>query len=291
MSENSTASVSLGELLEKGRNVLAICSGADAGRESLFLMAGMLEMSPAQIVLHRDRVLGERERGEYESRLARRAKGEPLQYIEGRAAFRDLFVRVDPSVLIPRPETEQLVEHVLEWCRGREALSGLDLGTGSGAIAMSLALEGPFRDVVAVDISPHALNVARHNISEAGVDDRVDLRRGSLFAPLGCDERFHIVVSNPPYVALGEADSLPAEVRDWEPKEALFAGATGLEVIEKIVGGASQHLMPGGLLAIELAPDIAEAAARRVEAKDEYGSPRLLPDLAGHTRILLAERQ
>ena len=285
-----TASVSLGELLEKGRNVLAVRSGADAGREALFLMAGILEVSPGQIALEQERILGERERLEFEARLARRAHGEPLQYIEGRAAFRDLFLSVDPSVLIPRPETEQLVEHVLEWCRGREALSGLDLGTGSGAIAISLALEGPFREVVAVDISPHALNVARQNVSDAGVDARVDLRRGSLFAPLHPEELFHVVISNPPYVALGDADSLPSEVCDWEPEVALFAGTTGLEIVEGIVAGASQHLRAKGLLALELAPDVADAAARLVEANGAYGDPRLLPDLAGHVRVLLAER-
>jgi len=290
MNKNTTASASLGELLEQGQVVLSDRSGADAGREALFLMAGILEILPAQIALDREKILGERDRLEFEARLARRAQGEPLQYIEGRAAFRDLFLGVDPSVLIPRPETEQLVEHVLEWCRGREALSGLDLGTGSGAIAISLALEGPFREVVAVDISPHALNVARHNISEAGVDARVDLRRGSLFAPLGSEERFHVVISNPPYVALGDADSLPSEVRDWEPEVALFAGTTGLDVIEGIVEGASRHLRTGGLLAIELAPDVADAAARLVEANREYGDPCLLPDLAGHMRVLLAER-
>ena len=290
MNKNTTASASLGELLEQGQVVLSDRSGADAGREALFLMAGILEVSPGQIALDRERILGEREHLEFEARLARRARGEPLQYIEGRAAFRDLFLSVDPSVLIPRPETEQLVEHVLEWCRGRETLSGLDLGTGSGAIAISLALEGPFREVVAVDISPHALNVARQNVSDAGVDARVDLRRGSLFAPLRPEERFHVVISNPPYVALGDADSLPSEVRDWEPEVALFAGTTGLEFIERIVEGASQHLRSEGLLAFELAPDVADAAARLVEANGEYGDPRLLPDLAGHMRVLLAER-
>jgi len=290
MSEDKTAAVSLGETLEKGRSALAAHSGADAGREALFLMAGMLQVPPGQVALQRERRLGERECLEFEARVARRAGGEPLQYIEGQAAFRDLFLTVDPSVLIPRPETEQLVEQVLEWSRGRERLVGLDLGTGSGAIAIALASEGPFQQIVAVDISSDALNVARHNVLEAGVGSRVDLRHGSLFAPLGSDERFHVVISNPPYVALGEAYSLPAEVRDWEPEEALIAGTTGLEVIEAIVDGATRVLESGGLLAIELAPDIAAAAARLVEAEVEYGRPRLLPDLAGRTRILLAER-
>jgi release factor glutamine methyltransferase len=227
---------------------------------------------------------------EYEARLARRARGEPLQYIEGRAAFRRLSLHVDRSVLIPRPETEQLVEHVLDWCRGRERLRAVDLGTGSGAIAISLALEGPFQDVVGVDISLDALNVARANAAGAGVAARVDLRQGSLFRALGPRERFHVVVSNPPYIALGEADALPAEVREWEPELALFAGPSGLEMIEQIVEGAPDHLEDGGLLALEVAPDSAAAAIERIRAHGEYGEARLIRDLAGHQRIVLAER-
>jgi release factor glutamine methyltransferase len=278
--------------LQRGRSVLSSRSGADAQREALYLLAGVLGTTPGQAALEPDRTLGERQLMEYEARLARRARGEPLQYIEGRAAFRRLSLHVDRSVLIPRPETEQLVEHVLDWCRGRgrERLRALDLGTGSGAIAISLALEGPFQDVVGVDVSLDALNVARANAAGAGVAARVDLRQGSLFRALGPRERFHVVVSNPPYIALGEADALPAEVREWEPELALFAGPSGLEMIEQIVEGAPDHLEDGGLLALEVAPDSAAAAIERIRAHGEYGEARLIRDLAGHQRIVLAER-
>ncbi|MEE9132440.1 MAG: peptide chain release factor N(5)-glutamine methyltransferase [Gemmatimonadota bacterium] len=286
----TTAPLSRQAALERGRSVLSARSGADAQREALYLMAGVLGTTPGQAALERDRTLGERELMEYEARLARRARGEPLQYIEGRAAFRRLSLHVDRSVLIPRPETEQLVEHVLDWCRGRERLRAVDLGTGSGAIAISLALEGPFQDVVGVDISLDALNVARANAAGAGVAARVDLRQGSLFRALGPRERFHVVVSNPPYIALGEADALPAEVREWEPELALFAGPSGLEMIEQIVEGAPDHLEDGGLLALEVAPDSAAAAIERIRAHGEYGEARLIRDLAGHQRIVLAER-
>jgi release factor glutamine methyltransferase len=268
---------------------LAARSADDAAREALFLLAGLLEISPAQLALERDRALSLNQWGEYQSRLRRRAGGEPLQYIEGRAAFRQLSLRVDRSVLIPRPETEQLVEHVLHWCRGKQRLLGLDLGTGSGAIAISLLREGPFRACVAVDISAAALNLARVNASEARVAGRLDLRQGSLFEPLRPGDRFHVIVSNPPYIADGEAGSLPAEVRDWEPPLALFAGPTGLEVISEIVRAAPRYLEPAGLLALEVAPSVADAALQCVVDSTLYGEPRLAHDLAGQRRLLTAE--
>ncbi len=277
------------EALEAGRRILAARSGDDASREALFLLAGLLESSPGQLALQHDRSLSQDQWGEYQNRLGRRANGEPLQYIEGRAAFRELSLRVDRSVLIPRPETEQLVEHVLEWCRGSEGLVGLDLGTGSGAIAISLLLEGPFRAFVAVDISGAALNVARVNASETRVAGRLDLRQGSLFEALRPGERFHVIVSNPPYIADGEAGSLPEEVRDWEPPVALYAGPTGMEVISQIVGSAPRFLEPGGLLALEVAPTVADAAVELMRESELYGEPRLTHDLAGLRRVLSAE--
>jgi release factor glutamine methyltransferase len=276
--------------LKRGGEALARRSARDAGREALFLLAGVLEVTPGSLALQQDRRLGEPELAEYESRLARRLAGEPLQYIEGRAAFRELWLRVDRAVLIPRPETEQLVECVLDWCRGREALRGLDLGTGSGAIAISLAREGPFRRVVAVDISAAALKVAEINAREAGLEDGVDLRHGSLFDALDPVERFDVIVSNPPYIAEAEVGTLPEEVREWEPDMALYAGPTGLEVIEQIIAAASHHLKRGGLLALEIAPAVAEATLTLLRRSGRYGGERVERDLSGFERIVLAER-
>jgi release factor glutamine methyltransferase len=262
--------------------------GSEARREALYLLAGVLGGTPGRIALEPDRPVTETELERYEARLARRVRGEPLQYIERRAAFRELDLRVDPSVLIPRPETEQLVEHVLEWSRGKQRLRAVDLGTGSGAIAISLALEGPFEAVLAVDISAEALNVARENAAAAQVTGRVDLRQGSLFDALRKGERFHVVVSNPPYVAHGEASSLPEEVRDWEPAVALYAGPRGTEVLERIVDEAPLFLEPGGLLALEVAPSVADATVERIRGRGAYEAPWLGHDLAGHPRFVLA---
>lgn len=273
----------------RGRDVLAPRVSEHAQREASFLLSGLLGLSLGQLWLSSERQLTAEESMGFEARLARRVAGEPLQYIEGRAAFRELTLTVDRSVLIPRPETEQLVERVMGWSSGEAGLTFLDVGTGSGAIAISLLTEGPFSSGVAVDISAAALKVAGQNALAAGVGGRVDLRFGTLFEAIEPQERFHVIVSNPPYIAHAEADSLPPEVRDWEPTEALFAGPTGLEVIERIIRGASRHLHPGGLLALEIAPALAAAAVEAIRAADVFNKARTEEDWTGRARFVLAE--
>jgi len=205
------------------------------------------------------------------------------------AAFRYLWLSFDPLVLIPRPETEVLVQAVLDWAEGRDALSALDVGTGSGAIALALATEGPFERVVATDVSEDALAVARANLGAAAPGAPVDFRLGSVYAPVS-GERFDVVVSNPPYVGTEERDALDAEVRDWEPAGALFAGDGGLEVIRPLVAAAPRHLASGGLLALEVGAAQAAAVADLIRATGGLGEPRVARDLAGRERIVLAER-
>src|SRR5688500_7652070 len=172
------------------------------------LLAGVLGMKRLDLYLQFDRPLRPAELEEYRSRLKRRARHEPLQYIAGHADFRELRLKVDRRVLIPRPETEVLVGEVLDWAKARGAASALDVGTGSGAIALSLATEGAFERVVAVDVSEDALDVARENAAFCGA--AVELRPGSLFDAVQ-GERFDVVVSNPPYVGERERDGLDAE--------------------------------------------------------------------------------
>lgn len=283
-----TATLTVEAALKLGRRTLSARSKSHAEHEAAYLLSGVLAINAGQLQLNRDEVLDHAALREFEARLERRLRGEPLQYIEGRAAFRDLTLKVDRSVLIPRPETEQLVERVLEWSSGKKSLSFLDIGTGSGAIALSLLKEGPFRSGVGVDISADALELAAQNAFVSGIGSRLDLRVGAFLKALRPDERFHVIVSNPPYVALDEAASLPSEVRDWEPHEALFAGPTGFEAIERIVGGAPAHLEPGGLLALEIAPDLAEATVRCVRESGALGEPLVSQDLAGRVRFILA---
>lgn len=252
------------------------------------ILAGVLGIKRLDLYLQFDRPLRPEELAEFKARLLRRAKREPLQYIEGEAHFRDLRLRVDPRVLIPRPETEQLVQRVLDWAASRPGLAAADVGTGSGAIALALATEGTFERVVATDVEPGALEAARANHAACAPDAAVEFRLGDGLAPLA-GERFDVLVSNPPYIGTVESPSLDPEVRDWEPATALFAGEDGLDVIRRLVAGAHEVLRPGGLLALEIGEGQGEAVSELVRAAGGFGAPRVEKDLAGRDRIVLAE--
>jgi len=223
--------------------------------------------------------------------LERRRAGEPLQYVLGLWSFRRLELVVDRRVLIPRPETEMVVEVALDELRrlsGERRLLAVDLGTGSGAIAISLALEAPFARVWGTDRSEEALAVARANLSGMGaaVATRVRLSAGDWFAALPPNLRgqVDVIVANPPYVGAGEV--LPAEVADWEPTDALVAGPTGLEAVAEIVAGAPRWLRRPGAMVIEIAPHQAPAAVELAEAAG-FDEVAVLPDLAGRPRALV----
>ena len=268
---------------------------ADKGVESArldaeHLLAHVLGIGRLEMYLQHERQMQPSELDDFRPLLKRRASREPLQYILGRQAFRDLEVDVARGVLIPRAETEQLVGAVLEWAEinGRDSLVGLDLGTGSGAIALSLLTEGPFHRMVATDTSEEALNVARKNSTNLGLDDRLELRLGSLFAPVLTGECFDVVISNPPYVPDGDRDDLPPEVLDWEPHEALFAGSGGVSMLRKVAAGAAAVMEQGGLLALEVGAGQAGEVASFMDSQDELEDVRLLRDLAGIERIVTA---
>lgn len=268
---------------------LAARSVHNARLNAELLLAGVLGLKRLDLYLQFDRPLQPHELAEYKDRLRRRAKREPLQYIDGTAAFRDLVLRVDPRVLIPRPETERLVQEVLDWAAGRDNLSAVDVGTGSGAIALALATEGPFARVVATDAQAEALAAAKENHALTAPEAPVEFRHGDLLAPVH-GETFDVVVSNPPYVGDEEAAALDPEVRDWEPRTALFAGIGGMDVIRRLVPQAAAALRPGGLLAMEIGAAQGPAVSRVIEETSAFGAPRVRPDLAGRDRIVLAER-
>ena len=215
-----------------------------------------------------------------------------MQYITGRAAFRDLDLAVDPRVLIPRPETEGLVEAVLEVLRAEAprwaAPRVLDLGTGSGAIALALAAEWPAAVVTATDASAGALEVARANAAALELAGRVRFLAGHWFEAVGAQERFEVVVSNPPYIATGEWDDLPEDVRSFEPRQALFSGASGLDDAREIVEQAPRHLVPGGLLALELAEERVHQVAGWLQGAPAWQAVEVRDDLARRPRYLLA---
>ena len=277
------------EMIRWTSDYLAARGFHNARLNAELLLCGMLGLKRLDLYLQHDRPLTPEELAEYRDRLRRRARREPLQYIDGTAAFRNLVLRVDRRVLIPRPETERLVQEVLDWAAGRQDLSAVDVGTGSGAIALALATEGPFRRVVATDASAAALEAAAQNHRQAAPDAPVEFRHGDLLQPVE-GERFHVVVSNPPYVGDEEAPELDPEVRDWEPAQALFAGPGGLDVIRRLVPRAADALEPGGLLALETGAAQGAAVARIITETNAFGAPRVRPDLAGRDRFVLAER-
>lgn len=219
--------------------------------------------------------------------VERRKEGVPLSYLTGTKEFWSIPLKVSPSVLIPRPETEILVEKVLELSsRDREAI--LDVGTGSGNIAIALAKELPRARVIAADISLRALNVARRNAALQKVR-QVDFIRSNLFSALrGTGARFDFIVSNPPYVSKRDWDELPAEIRDFEPRRALLAGESGLEFVRRLVRQAGTFLKPGGYLIFEIGDgqrdDVLALFGRRwTEIETAW-------DLAGKPRVITARR-
>ena len=267
--------------------------GVETGRlDAEWLLSAALGVDRLQLYLQYDRPLSSEEREAFKPFLRRRAGREPLQYIIGRTGFRQLELKTDPQVLIPRPETEVLVQEVLDWAAaGRGSIGrAWDVGTGTGAVALSLAAEGACTRIVATDISPEALSVAADNAERYDLSRLVEFREGPLFEPLEEGERFNVIVSNPPYIAESEREGLQPEVRDWEPPEALFAGEDGLGVIRQLVAGAPEHLMAGGLLAVECGLGQAKGIATDLNATSAFAVVRIRPDLTGRPRFVMAER-
>lgn len=261
----------------------------NARLEAELLLAHALGVRRLDLYLQFERPLTDAEVERFRELVRRRLRREPLQYILGEVQFRELELHVDPRVLIPRPETEVLVGEVLEWAASRgEALTAVDIGTGSGAIALSLLREGPFERVVATDRSTDALAVAAENAARTGLADRLELRHGSLWEAVGPGERFDVVVSNPPYVPESDRPTLAPEVSEWEPEEALFAPDDGLAILEALVDGAPDHLLPSGLLALEIGEDQGGRVLASIERRSAYTDARIVRDLAGRERIVLA---
>lgn len=218
---------------------------------------------------------------------ARRVAGEPLQYIIGTAPFRSLEVRVGPGVLIPRPETELVAERAMELLP-RDGVV-VDIGTGSGAIALAVALERPDARVFGTDISSTALDWARLNAAELGAD--VELFEGDLFEPLPAilRGRVDVAVSNPPYVSVDDAKALPTDVVEHEPAAALFAGSGGMDVIDALVRDANAWLRRGGHVVLEIG-ETQGADVRALLAARGYADVDVAPDLTGRDRIASARR-
>lgn len=236
----------------------------------------------------------EKLRERFRALVRRRAEGVPVAYLAGRREFFSLPFAVNRDVLIPRPETEQLVVRAIDIARetGRERpIAIADVGTGSGCLAIALAKQLPTAQVVALDISHAALKVAAENADRHEVADRVRLIESDLFAGLPSNEQFDLIVSNPPYVRTDEFAGLPTEVREHEPRLALDGGAEGTDVYDRLIPQAAERLRPGGWLIAEIGPNVAERVAAILDATPGLKRAPVLDDLAGLPRVAQAQRE
>lgn len=256
--------------------------------EARHLLSLMLDCSPAALSMKAGDEVSAALAESILRAAGRRQRGEPLAYCAGKAAFRDLVLHVDARVLIPRPETEILVDEVLRISKEHPGGTAVDVGTGSGAIALALASEGRFDRVIATDASRDALDVARINMNALPPrSSPVELRHGSGLSPLN-DLRARVLASNPPYIAYDEAPALPASVRNWEPPLALFADNGGMAMYDLLLDRAPDYLERGGWVVLEVDARRAAQTASRAELTGRYSGVRLVRDLTGRDRVLVA---
>jgi len=280
---------SVAALVRELTSVLEAGGIEEAKREARDILAAMHDAPRFWAALHESELVSA-ERADASRRAAKhRSAGAPFAYAVGRSAFRTLTLHVDERVLIPRQETEMLVDEVLT--RERTGLA-IDIGTGSGAIALALASEGEFDRVIGTDVSSGAVAVARGNAKRLAPErrSRVEWREGALLAPV-LGERARVIASNPPYIAFDEAVTLPESVRDWEPPFALYSASGGMAMSADIIRGAPDVLEPGGLLVMELDSRRASLAAELALASGRYRDVSVRLDLAGRERFLIARRK
>ena len=286
----ASAGTTVGEMLDALAIALGGATGLPARQEARDLIAAVVNQPRFWPTAHRDELLEAPALVALTEATERLRRGMPFQYAVRRADFRSLSLYVDERVLIPRPETELLVDLVLAQTAGRGVVA--DVGTGSGAIALALAAEGQYERVIATDVSSDALAVARHNVRVLPEERRalLQFRTGSFCAPLA-GERLDALVSNPPYIDPSEARELPALVRNWEPSWALFASGGGLAAIAAIAAGAVGLLVPNGLLALEVDSRRAAEAAALLEGTGAYQQAAIHKDLTGRERFVVARRK
>lgn len=260
-----------------------------ARQDAETLLLGVLEKNRAWLLAHMDEDLDHDVVIRYMVRLALRDKGEPIQYIAGQCEFYGLPIKVSPGVLIPRPETEHLVDRALLLSARFQAPRIVDVGTGSGIIAVALAHKLPAANLTAIDLSSSAIAIAKENAERNGVAGRIRFHEGDLLAPVA-EERFEIVVSNPPYVPEADHASLAVEVRSYEPALALFAGDDGLEVYRRLIPAAFAALTPGGYVVLEIGYDQDEAI-RALLAASGFGQIEFVSDLQGIPRVACAQKR
>ena len=296
------------DVLKQGITRLEFASVPSAALAAELLLIHSLGRDRTWLYTHPEHPLDSIALEKYFAFIARRAAGEPTQYIIGKQEFWGLEFEVTPAVLIPRPETEHIIEVAIDrvgTARRTEELRIADVGTGSGCIAVALAKEFPKAQITATDISPAALEVAKRNAIRHNVADRIEFAEADLLqsavhqsqtshSPLDTSHSvssqslLHLIASNPPYIADSEAPTLQREVREHEPRIALFAGPTGLEIYARLIEQAESQLAPEGLLILELGFGAAERVRQMIEACRPWRDIAITNDLAGIPRVLAA---
>jgi release factor glutamine methyltransferase len=277
----------IGRLLDWTAKFLAQKGSESPRLDAEVLLADVLGCERIALYTRYEEEAGDEPRQRYRDLIRRRIEGCPVAYLVGRKEFFSLRFEVNPAVLIPRPDTECVVIECLRLAKSMPEPTVLDVGTGSGAIAVALAKQHKGARVTATDISAEALAVAQRNATRHGVAERIQFRHGDLLAPLAADERFDFIVSNPPYIPHADIPRLPAGVRDYEPHVALDGGPDGFAVLDRLIDQAQAHLQPEGWLILEIgSPQEAEARRRLVAKGHEVGKTIL--DGSGHPRVLAA---
>jgi len=260
---------------------------ANAARDAEMLLMYALRIERVAVIAHPERLLTAREQTHFASLVQQRLMAMPIQYITGEQEFYGLKFRVGPEVLIPRPETEHLVEAVLERLPRNRAVTIADIGTGSGAIAVAVAHALPMAKVIAVDLSAAALDVAKENATRNGVAERIEFLQSDLMDKI-VGRKLDAVVSNPPYIAFKERGEMHPQVRDHEPAQALFGGVTGLEVYERLIPQAWEALSAGGWLMMEMGIGQDVAIGQML---GEWKDVSFVLDLQGIKRVVVGRRQ
>ena len=274
------------EALNESAKRLASAGISEPRREAASLLSFALNKAHAYLIAHPEHELNENELRCFDESVARRETREPFQYIAGRQEFWGLEFRVAPGVLIPRPETEVLVEAAIEHLRKFEGPTFVEAGVGSGCISVSILHSVPNASALATDISPVPIEIARENAVRHDVAERLELRETDLLAGVG--GKFDLVVSNPPYIPDLDIEGLQSEVRDFEPRRALAGGPDGLEIIRRLVRDSGQILKAGGVLIMEIGAGQAAAVADLFDPS-EWGSPEVRNDLQAIPRVVVAK--
>jgi release factor glutamine methyltransferase len=288
------AAPTISQLLGKSTDFLKTKDSSTPRLDAELLLAEVMGMERVDLYIHFDQPLTTKEVDRYRDLIVRRGQGEPVAYILGRAHFCNLTLKVDRSVLVPRPETEHVVEAALAILAGRDWSAGpprvLDLGTGSGAIALAVAAAWPDAEIVAADKSEPALQLAGENAGAAALSTRITFQHSDFFDDLDPVDTFDIIISNPPYIAEEEWGALPVDVREYEPRQALHGGEDGLDCYRSIINEAHQFLRPKGSLILEIGYRQADAVKLLLTEADRYGKVEIDQDLAGHDRVVIATR-